>query len=128
MDCCRWRLVFSWHSILHTRKTGTSFVCSWFFFSLSRFSSMIVRFTNSIHVYFCGWSILHYFSVLISFMSDKSCQFEILTQGNLFMQHHHHQGQSFQLELGPVGWGCWIHRLHLERSVRLPQCVSWIWH
>ena len=40
-------------------------------------------------------------------------------------------GYSFQYYSyvqGPVGWGCWIHRLHLCRGVKFSQRVDWIWH
>ena len=30
------------------------------------------------------------------------------------------------LTAGPVRWGCWIHRLHLCRGVKLSRRLSWI--
>ena len=36
---------------------------------------------------------------------------------------------ALRLKSSPVGWGCWIHQLHLCRRVRPPlQQVSQIWH
>ena len=58
---------------------------------------------------------------------------KLLNNGNLVTLHHL-QGSPNRMVLskdrfsllkgGPVDWGCKIHRLHLCRSIRLPQRVS----
>ena len=46
------------------------------------------------------------------------------TWGNLVTQN----SQKISQAIGPIGWGCRIHRLHLYREVRHRQWMSWIWH
>ena len=47
----------------------------------------------------------------------------------LMVQHHDiYLCWDTHRDVGPVGWGCRIHQLHLCREVRLPQRVNWLWH
>ena len=78
---------------------------------------------------FVHWSRLYVSAYICMYMSIQ--QFSSLfspTVGRTLGFIHFVRRNVNGLVHGPVDWGCRVYRLQLNRGIRLPQRVSWIWH